>query len=189
MQSREAGLRGEQAAAEWLIANGFELLHRNWRSGRYELDIVALREGVLHVVEVKCRRSGALSPPEEAMTPRKFAALMRAAEHYVALYGFDTDTQFDLVTVEYRPDGECDPALFSECDDTALVTDRAERTLAALAFEPDGSRSFGRPFGRARIRNAFRLSAKIPGPEVFCLLSAGGLRVGQFSGRNVSRYG
>ena len=92
MQSREAGLRGEQAAAEWLIANGFELLHRNWRSGRYELDIVALREGVLHVVEVKCRRSGALSPPEEAMTPRKFAALMRAAEHYVALYGFDTDT-------------------------------------------------------------------------------------------------
>ena len=61
------------------------------------------------------------------------------------------------------------PALFSECDDTALVTDRAERTLAALAFEPDGSRSFGRPFGRARIRNAFRLSAKIPGPEVFCL--------------------
>ena len=108
MQSREAGLRGEQAAAEWLIANGFELLHRNWRSGRYELDIVALREGVLHVVEVKCRRSGALSPPEEAMTPRKFAALMRATEHYVALYGFDTDTQFDLVTVEYRPDGECD---------------------------------------------------------------------------------
>ena len=108
MQSREAGLGGEQAAAEWLIANGFELLHRNWRSGRYELDIVALREGVLHVVEVKCRRSGALSPPEEAMTPRKFAALMRAAEHYVALYGFDTDTQFDLVTVEYRPDGECD---------------------------------------------------------------------------------
>ena len=108
MQSREAGLRGEQAAAEWLIANGFELLHRNWRSGRYELDIVALREGVLHVVEVKCRRSGALSPPEEAMTPRKFAALMRAAEHYVALYGFDTDTQFDLVTVESRPDGECD---------------------------------------------------------------------------------
>ena len=108
VQSREAGLRGEQAAAEWLIANGFELLHRNWRSGRYELDIVALREGVLHVVEVKCRRSGALSPPEEAMTPRKFAALMRAAEHYVALYGFDTDTQFDLVTVEYRPDGECD---------------------------------------------------------------------------------
>ena len=107
MQSREAGLRGEQAAAEWLIANGFELLHRNWRSGRYELDIVALREGVLHVVEVKCRRRGALSPPEEAMTPRKFAALMRAAEHYVALYGFDTDTQFDLVTVEYRPDGEC----------------------------------------------------------------------------------
>ena len=57
---------------------------------------------------------------------------------------------------------------------------RAERTLAALAFEPDGSRSFGRPFGRARIRNAFRLSAKIPGPEVFCLLSAGGLRVGNF---------
>ena len=72
------------------------------------------------------------------------------------------------------------PVLFSECDDTALVTGRAERTLAALAFEPDGSRSFGRPFGRARIRNAFRLSAKIPGPEVFCLLSAGGSRVGNF---------
>lgn len=101
----ETGLRAEEEAARFLLSEGFRLLHRNWRSGRYELDIVAERDGVLHIVEVKCRRDGGLTTPEEAMTQAKFRSLFRAAERYIALYGLDMDTQFDLVCVLYDAGG------------------------------------------------------------------------------------
>ncbi len=75
----ETGRAGERAAAEYLRRAGYEICALNWRQGRYELDIVACREGVLHFVEVKTRRSGSLTPPEAAATQRKFRALSRAA--------------------------------------------------------------------------------------------------------------
>ena len=94
----------EEIAARFLLSEGFDLLHRNWRSGRYELDIVARKEGVLHIVEVKSRKADGLTAPEEAMTRKKFNALFRAAQQYVALYRIDADTQFDLIAVDLLPD-------------------------------------------------------------------------------------
>lgn len=52
---------GEEAAARWLLDHGFTLLHRNWRQGHYELDIVAARKGTLHFIEVKTRRRDGLT--------------------------------------------------------------------------------------------------------------------------------
>ena len=104
MSSIRIGQRGEEIAARFLLSEGFDLLHRNWRSGRYELDIVARKEGVLHIVEVKSRKADVLTAPEEAMTRKKFNALFRAAQQYVALYRIDADTQFDLIAVDLLPD-------------------------------------------------------------------------------------
>ena len=104
MSSIRIGQRGEEIAARVLRSEGFDLLHRNWRSGRYELDIVARKEGVLHIVEVKSRKADGLTAPEEAMTRKKFNALFRAAQQYVALYRIDADTQFDLIAVDLLPD-------------------------------------------------------------------------------------
>ena len=104
MSSIRIGHRGEEIAARFLLSEGFDLLHRNWRSGRYELDIVARKEGVLHIVEVKSRKADGLTAPEEAMTRKKFNALFRAAQQYVALYRIDADTQFDLIAVDLLPD-------------------------------------------------------------------------------------
>lgn len=59
------------------------------RQGRYELDIVACREGVLHFVEVKTRRSGSLTPPRQPVTQRKFRALSRAAACYLRTVGWE----------------------------------------------------------------------------------------------------
>ena len=85
----ETGRAGERAATEYLRRAGYEICALNWRQGRYELDIVACREGVLHFVEVKTRRSGSLTPPEAAATQRKFRALSRAAACYLRTVGWE----------------------------------------------------------------------------------------------------
>lgn len=104
--TQKIGGMGEEAAADWLCDHGFELLHRNWRNGRYELDIVAQKGDTLHFVEVKCRKEGGLTLPEEAITPAKFRALARAAEAYIATYGIELEVQFDLISVEHSG-GNC----------------------------------------------------------------------------------
>ena len=103
--SADTGRRGEQAAVDYLRRVGFAILERNWRSGRYELDIVARRWDELHFIEVKTRRAGGLTTPEEAITPRKFASLRRAAEAYMAQHRVRLEPQFDLAAVDLFPDG------------------------------------------------------------------------------------
>lgn len=101
----ETGRAGERAATEYLRRAGYEICALNWRQGRYELDIVAYREGVLHFVEVKTRRSGSLTPPEAAATQRKFRALSRAAACYLRTVGWEGEVQFDLAAAEAAADG------------------------------------------------------------------------------------
>ena len=103
--SADTGRRGEQAAVDYLRRVGFAILERNWRSGRYELDIVARRWDELHFIEVKTRRAGGLTTPEEAITPRKFASLRRAAQAYMAQHRVRLEPQFDLAAVDLFPNG------------------------------------------------------------------------------------
>ena len=99
------GAEGEDAAQAFLFNKGFNLLHRNWRNGRYEIDLVAEKDGVLHIVEVKTRKPGAITSPEEAMTRKKFRALCKAAEYYIGLYNLDMEVQFDLIAIDHDGSG------------------------------------------------------------------------------------
>ncbi|MDE6622936.1 MAG: YraN family protein [Alistipes sp.] len=114
MTTAETGRAGECAAAEHLRREGYEMLARNWREGRYELDLVALRDDVLHFVEVKTRRFDGLTPPEAAMTADKCRALRRAASAYLARSGWQGEVQFDLAAVDIRPDGTTDVRFIEE---------------------------------------------------------------------------
>lgn len=105
MTAAETGRAGERAAVEYLRRAGYAIRALNWREGRYELDIVAEKDFMLHVVEVKTRRRGSLTLPEDAITPQKFRALRRAANGYAAATGCDLEMQFDLAAVELDPDG------------------------------------------------------------------------------------
>ena len=79
----------------------------NWRSGPYEIDIIARKGDVLHIVEVKTRREASLTPPSAAATRRKFHALRHAAAHYLALTHWAGEVQFDLASVIRDHDGRC----------------------------------------------------------------------------------
>lgn len=100
------GAMGEKAATKWLRRRGYLIRELNWRAGRYELDIIAERLGVVHFIEVKTRKAGGLTKPEDAMTQSKSDSLIHAARAYIAQKRVYNDTQFDLVAVEVLPDGE-----------------------------------------------------------------------------------
>jgi putative endonuclease len=70
---------GEQLAARYLRDTGMEILDRNWRCDQGEIDIVAMDDTCLVVVEVKTRRSLAFGSPVEAVTAVKAARLRRLA--------------------------------------------------------------------------------------------------------------
>ena len=110
----ETGRAGERAAAEYLRRAGYEICALNWRSGRYELDIVARKAGIVHFVEVKTRRAGSLTPPEAAATQRKFRALTRAAARYLRTAGWQGEVQFDLAAVDVMPDGHMEVRLVEQ---------------------------------------------------------------------------
>lgn len=105
MTTAETGRIGEEAVADYLRQKGFSIRARNWRQGHYELDLVALRDGILHIVEVKTRHAGSLTPPEAAATRRKFRAVSRAAACYIRAVGWRGDVQFDVAAVELDTDG------------------------------------------------------------------------------------
>ena len=100
MDRAEIGARGEAAAAEYLERVGMEIIDRNWRSGRGELDIVALDGEELVMCEVKTRSTDAQGTPEDAVSPAKQKRLARLARAYVAAAGLtDLNVRFDVVTI------------------------------------------------------------------------------------------
>ena len=100
----DIGARAERAAVDWLRREGFLIMDTNWRSGHCELDIVAQRGDMIHFVEVKCRRAGSLTTPEEAVTKSKAKHLLRAANDYILAHGIDMDASLDLIAVDMMPD-------------------------------------------------------------------------------------
>lgn len=110
LDKARTGRLGEDAAARHLIGAGYQIVARNWRSGSYEIDLVARHRGTLHFVEVKTRRRGALTPPEAGLTPQKRRALRVAAEIYLAdCAGHYTgyELSFDLASVEIDEKEQC----------------------------------------------------------------------------------
>jgi putative endonuclease len=108
MLSDEHGRLGEEVATEWLRANGYQISEKNWRSGRYELDIVATRFDTIHFVEVKCRGEESFISPEQSLTPSKQRSLQRAVAAYLALHDTDLEPQIDLLAVTLGVDGGVD---------------------------------------------------------------------------------
>ncbi|MBA2708204.1 MAG: YraN family protein [Gemmatimonadaceae bacterium] len=101
---QELGLRGEQVAQDWLVARGWRLIERRFRSGHRDIDLVMERVAGDHVmiafVEVKTRVSGAFGGPLGAVHWRKQREMARAARDWMASRRRSSDYyRFDVVGV------------------------------------------------------------------------------------------
>ena len=100
----ETGRFGEDEAALFLQNKNYEILHRNWRCGKDELDIVALHDEILIVVEVKTRTGTAFGEPWESVDDRKQQAIERAALAYLEEFSIDRELRFDIISIIVSPD-------------------------------------------------------------------------------------
>lgn len=98
--TRRKGERGEARAESFLKHLGYEILDRNVRAGRYEIDLLCRDGECLVFVEVKSGRSDSFGHPATWVTPAKRERLRQAALDIMAREGVDnTDIRFDVVTI------------------------------------------------------------------------------------------
>lgn len=105
---------GESKAVQWLLAKGYEILHRNWRYRHYEIDIIARKNNRLHFIEVKTRRHGYGGYPEDNVTRKKFKFLQHAAHQYLQLNPNNPWIQYDVLAILLGPGDTIDYFLLED---------------------------------------------------------------------------
>ena len=101
------GRSGEDAACDLYRRLGFEVVERNYRAGRGEIDLVLRRDETIVFCEVKTRRSDRWGLPSEAVDYAKQAQLRRLAAAWLAdrRPGY-VEVRFDIVSVIVRESGQ-----------------------------------------------------------------------------------
>jgi putative endonuclease len=101
----ELGKIGEKYAQQYLVSKGYTIRHTNWKAGKYELDIVAEKDNLLIVAEVKTRSSEFFGRPEEFVTDAKIRRTTDAADHYMRHHNILTDIRYDIISILKTPEG------------------------------------------------------------------------------------
>ncbi len=104
-EALEFGKIGEQMTAKYLTDKGYIILEHNYRRGHLEIDLIALDEDELVIVEVKSRAYDNILQPEDAVDHKKRQALIRLANEYVKTHNRKENVRFDIVTVVSKADG------------------------------------------------------------------------------------
>lgn len=98
--NQTTGNYGEDLAVAFLQKKGYQVLERNWRHSRAEVDIIAEHKGMIVFVEVKTRRSQKFGLPEEAVTTKKQQQLVQAANAYLEAQEEALELRFDIVSIQ-----------------------------------------------------------------------------------------
>lgn len=103
------GAKGEEMAVFFLQGLGYEIIERNWRYRRSEIDIIAREAQTLVFVEVKTRQTTQFGLPEESVSVSKMNAVTRAALEYLRQHPCPR-IRFDVIAIRLHPQAE--PEIF-----------------------------------------------------------------------------
>ncbi|HLX15162.1 MAG TPA: YraN family protein [Bradyrhizobium sp.] len=98
----QTGLSAETRAAAYLLAKGYRILAKRFRTPYGEIDIVARRRNLLAFIEVKARAS--LDEAAYAVTPRQQARIIAAAQAWLMAHPehAEYDLRFDAMLIAPR---------------------------------------------------------------------------------------
>jgi putative endonuclease len=100
------GMMGELWAQEWMIQHGFTILAKNWRSGRYEIDLVCTNGKLIVFVEVRSQFSATKSFPESSILSLKQTSVQKATRKYIAENRIQLPVRQDVVGVRFSSWGK-----------------------------------------------------------------------------------
>jgi putative endonuclease len=103
--TKQSGDEGEEIAAEYIVGKGYEIIERNYRYGKGEIDIIAKdpETGDTVFIEVKSKKNLEFGDPVYSVTKNKIKQIKRMAELYLYDKEIDEiDCRFDVITVLLR---------------------------------------------------------------------------------------
>lgn len=95
----DLGKLGEELAVDFLQKNGYKILETNWVFQKAEIDIIAQKENVLAIVEVKTRSTIDFGLPQDFVKPKKIQLLVKAVNEYVISNDLDVEIRFDIIAI------------------------------------------------------------------------------------------
>jgi len=95
----DLGKKGEDLAVDFLLKNGYEILARNYIFQKAEVDIIAQKEDVLAVVEVKTRSTKVFGNPQDFLKPKQIQRIVKAVDNYVTSNQLDVEVRFDIIAI------------------------------------------------------------------------------------------
>jgi putative endonuclease len=95
----QKGKDGEDRAERFLAEKGFEIVARNYRYKRSEIDLIVRKENWLVFVEVRMRNSTAFGHPEETISEAKQKKVMEGAAHYLEESKWMGNVRYDIVAI------------------------------------------------------------------------------------------
>lgn len=95
----DLGKLGEELAVDFLKKAGYEILQTNWVFQKAEIDIIAIKNNILAIVEVKTRSSLEFGLPQEFVKPAKIKLLVKAVDAFIELNGIDAEIRFDIISI------------------------------------------------------------------------------------------
>ncbi|MEE2772616.1 MAG: YraN family protein [Bacteroidota bacterium] len=93
------GKEGENLAVEYLMLKEYEILERNYRYQKAEVDIIAQRDQTLVAIEVKTRSTSNFGNPEEFVKPKQIKRLLKVMNHYAEENQLELDIRFDILAI------------------------------------------------------------------------------------------
>lgn len=98
-EHNELGKLGEELAVEFLQKNGYAILETNWTFQKAEIDIIAKKDNILAIVEVKTRSSIDFGLPQDFVKPKKIQLLVKAVNEYVISKDLEVEVRFDIIAL------------------------------------------------------------------------------------------
>lgn len=98
-QHNELGTKGEELAVDFLLKSGYEIMERNYRFEKAEVDIIAKQKDILAIIEVKTRSTIDFGNPQDFVKPKQIQRLVKAVDEYVITNQLNVEVRFDIIAI------------------------------------------------------------------------------------------